>query len=119
MAARIAGIIVLAINGVQQSPKGNFTWNLGRPKRTGMVGSTRVEGYKDEVQIPFIEGEIVDPGNADLDALFTLEDATITLELANGKIVILRDAWFAGEGTGGTEEGGIGVRFEGKSAEEG
>jgi hypothetical protein len=31
---------------------------------------------------------------------------------------VLRDAWYAGEGTGNTEEGNLAVRLEGKSAEE-
>lgn len=119
MAARIAGQIFLSVNGEIQSPKGNFTWNLGRNKRTAVIGSSRVEGYMDEIQTPFIEGEIVDRGNLDLNALLTLEDATVTLELANGKTIVLRDAWYASEGTGNTEEGNIGVRFEGLSAEEG
>ena len=40
------------------------------------------------------------------------------MELANGKVVLLRDAWYAGEGNVGTEEANIQVRFEGLSGEE-
>jgi len=77
-----------------------------------------VHGYKGMPRVPFIEGEITDRGNLDLAAFQALTDATITLELANGKTVILRDAWYSADGDVGTEEANIQVRFEGLSAEE-
>ena len=49
--------------------------------------------------------------------LIQSEQQTVTIDLANGKSIVLRDAWFAGEGTGNTEEGNIAVRFEATSAE--
>jgi hypothetical protein len=33
-------------------------------------------------------------------------------------VIALRDAWYAADGEGNTEEGNIKVRFEGKSGEE-
>lgn len=115
---RVAGIIAVKINGEQVLAKGNFTYNLGKPKRDGVVGSDGVHGYKETPQIPFIEGEITDRSDVSLETLVTTKDATVTLELGNGKIIVLRDAWFAAEGTGNSEEGNVGVRFEGMSAEE-
>lgn len=115
---RRGGIIFVKVNGTQYRAKGSYTYNLGQPKRDAIVGSTAVDGYKEVPQIPFIEGEITDDPTVDLQALVTAENATITLELANGKVITLRDAWFAGEGTGNTDEGNIGVRYEGLSADE-
>ncbi|MNF08951.1 Phage tail tube protein [compost metagenome] len=83
-----------------------------------MVGSDLVHGYKETPQIPFVEGEVTDRQEMSLETLVGLKDATITLELANGKVIVLREAWYAGEGTGNTGEGNIGTRFEGMSAEE-
>lgn len=40
------------------------------------------------------------------------DNVTVTLELANGKIIVLSNAWFAGEGKVECEEGEITVRFE-------
>jgi hypothetical protein len=114
---RRAGIVYLKANGVMLDAKGNFTYNLGAPKREAIVGHA-VHGFKETVQVPFIEGEITDRGDLDLEALVKMENATITLELANGKVFALRDAWYAGEGTVGTEEANIQVRFEGLSGEE-
>lgn len=115
---RIGGIISLKLNGDMYFAKGAFTYNIGRPKKEGVVGSDRVHGYKETPQIPFVEGEITDRAEMSLEALLDTVDATITLELANGKVIVLREAWYADEGTGNTEEGAIPVRFEGMSAEE-
>jgi hypothetical protein len=115
---RRGGIIYLKVGGEIQDAKGNFTYNLGRPKRDAIVGHDSVHGYKELPQIAFIEGEITDRSTLDLESMVTKEDVTVTLELANGKVFVLRDAWFAGEGTGNSEEGNIAVRWEGKSGEE-
>jgi len=115
---RIGGLIALKVNGDIYFAKGNFTYNLGKPKREGVVGADVVHGYKETPQVPFIEGEITDRNELSLEDLVTLDEATITLELANGKVIALSEAWYAGEGTGNTEEGNIACRFEGMSAEE-
>ena len=115
---RIGGIIALKVNGDMHLAKGNFTYNLGKPKREGVVGADTVHGYKETPQVPFIEGEITDRNELSLEDLVTLDEATITLELANGKVIALSEAWYAGEGTGNTEEGNIACRFEGMSCEE-
>jgi len=115
---RIGGIIALKVNGDIYLAKGNFTYNLGKPKREGVVGADTVHGYKETPQVPFVEGEITDRNELSLEDLVTLDDATITLELSNGKVITLSEAWYAGEGTGNTEEGNIACRFEGMSAEE-
>ena len=115
---RRGGIIFVKINGEIYNAKGNFTYNLGKSKRDAIVGADAIHGYKETPQIPFIEGEFTDAPTMDLEKLVTAENATVTLELANGKVISLREAWYAGEGTGNTDEGNIGVRFEAISGEE-
>lgn len=115
---RRAGICYIKVDGQIHDAKGNFTYNLGKPKRDAIVGADAVHGFKEVPQIAFIEGEITDRAGLSLEALLAVEDATVTLELANGKVISLRNAWFAGEGTGNTEEANIAVRWEGLSAEE-
>ncbi|NDY41250.1 phage tail protein [Dissulfurirhabdus thermomarina] len=116
--SRRAGVIYFKVDGTQYAAKGNFTYNLGRPKREAIVGSDGVHGYKEQPQAAYVEGEITDSSDLDLSQLVTLDGVTVTLELANGKTILVRDAWYAGDGTGNTEEGNIGVRFEGLSGEE-
>jgi hypothetical protein len=115
--SRVGGLISVAANGTRLDAVGSFDWNVGEPLKTGVVGHDRVHGYKELPQIPFIEGEIrVTPG-LDVRAILATRDATVTLELASGHVVVLRSAWYASEGTGATEEGNLGCRFEGLSAD--
>lgn len=118
MPQRRAGILFLKVNGATQDAKGNFTYNLGRGKREAIVGADKVHGYKEMPQVAFIEGEITDASSLNLAALLATDDATVTLQLANGKVVVLRNAWYAADGNAQTEEGNIQVRFEAESAEE-
>lgn len=118
MANRVGGIIELKVNGSIFSAKGNFTYNIGRNRKEAIIGADRTHGYKETPQVAFIEGEITDRANLDLAEFVSATDATVYLRLANGKVIVLRQAWFAAEGTGNTEEGNIGVRFEGMSGEE-
>lgn len=118
MSQRRAGIIQLQVDGEVYDAKGNFTYNLGRPMREAIVGMDTTHGFLERPQVAFIEGEITDRGDLDLAALISIDDATVTLSLNNGKTISLRSAWFAGEGTGNTEEGNFPVRFEGIGAEE-
>lgn len=115
---RVGGIIEVKVDGSLYSAKGSWTYNLGKPKRDLVIGSDAVHGYKELPQEPFIEGVITDSGDLSLSALVLTKDATVTLSLANGKVIVLREAVFTGDGNGTTEEGEISAKFSGKSAEE-
>lgn len=115
---RRAGTVFVKVDARQFDAKGNFTYNLGGEKKTAIVGADRVHGFSAMPQASFIEGAITDASNLDVAAMMAVEDATVTLELANGKTVLLRNAWFASEGNITTEQGEIAVRWEGMSAEE-
>lgn len=118
MAQRKGGIIQFKVGGVQHNAKGNFSYNLGSPKREAIIGADGVHGYTEKPQAAFIEGEITDHDGLDLRALTTVKETTVTLLLAVGKTIVLPLAWYAGEGTGNSEEGNIAVRFESASGEE-
>jgi hypothetical protein len=115
---RRAGIIQVQFDGEIQDAAGEWSYNPGSPKREALVGADRVHGFKETPQVPFIEGVIRDRSDLDLNRLTRIEKATITLQLANGKVFVLRNAWHAGEGTANTGEATIPVRFEGESGEE-
>jgi hypothetical protein len=117
MASRVGGTLFVAVNGVRLAVRGNWSLNPGRPKREAVVGMDQVHGYKETPQTPFIEGEATVMPDTDVPALLDVRDATITAELANGQVGVLRDAWHAGDGTLQTEEGNLPLRFEGLSME--
>lgn len=115
---RRAGLLQLKVGGVIFDAKGNFSYNLGGVKREAIIGVDTVHGFKETVQVPYIEGAITDRGSLDLKSLVDGTDLTVTVDLANGKTIVLRSAWWAGEGTASTEEAEIPVRWEGASAQE-
>lgn len=110
--SRVGGILYLKIDGNQLKAKGNFTYNLGIPKRESVMGADGVHGFKETPQPAFIEGEITDHSTLDLAALLKTEEATATLELNNGKVIVLRDAFYAADGNAQTEEGNVQMRLE-------
>lgn len=115
---RRSGTINFAVDGVTYDAKGNFSYNLGKEKREAIIGSDGVHGFKATQQVAFIEGEITDRLDLDLEKIVMATGATPVLSLGNGKVIVLRDAWFAGEGTGNSEEGNIAIRFESGNGEE-
>ena len=108
----VGGIINIQIDGVNHRSKGEWTYGLGVPKKEAVVGTDGVHGYKTSAQVAFIEGELTDSRALDHIELAEISNATVTLQLANGKVVVLREAWQAGDAAGHTEEGNIDVRFE-------
>jgi len=114
----IAGIIELKINGRIQQAKGNFTYNLGKPKLEMIIGADTPHGFKGTPQAPKIEGEITDRSDLDVEGLVTLREATVTLSLANDKVIVLKRASYTGDGDVQTEEANIQAVFTGFSAEE-
>ena len=115
---RRSGILFVKVDGVQRDIIGDWTYNFGGPKREAEMGPDRVHGYKETVQNPFVEGEIRDARGLSVVELINITNSTITMELANGKVFVLRQAWWAADGDIGTEEANIQARFEGLSAEE-
>ena len=118
MGRRVGGIINIKADGDLLEAKGNWTYDLGAPQREAVAGAGRVHGFKETPKPAFVEGAITDRQGLDVKRLQNIEDATVVLELANGKTIVLRDAWYAGDGQGSTEEGELNVRFESEEGEE-
>ena len=115
----IGGIFNLKINGTLYTAKGDFTYSLGLPKHEAVLSSSgTVAGFKVTPTVPHIEGEITDRGDLDLKLLLSVKDGVITLELINGKVIVLSGAHSASDGEVSTSEGNIKVRYEGVLAEE-
>ena len=111
----LAGEISVKANGEVYWAKGNFTYNSGELKREPIYGANgRIQGYKTVPNDPTIEGELTDYGTFKLKSLVTLKDATVTLDLANGKTFILRQAWYSGDGNVSTDEATINFKVTSK-----
>ena len=115
---RVGGIIFLKLNGTLLQAKGEFTYNLGVNKREAVIGSDTIHGFKEEPQPSQIEGAITDSDELDVQTILETRDATVTLQLANGKSVVMREAFYAGDGNVTSSEGEIEFMMQGISAEE-
>lgn len=113
----IAGLIYVKVNGTQYSAAGSFTVSLGNVSKEALVGHTGVDGFKVLPKVPFIEGPIRDFQDIDLNALESLKDVTVTVELTGGKVAVLRNADQVNALELNTETGEVNVRFEGKTGE--
>lgn len=115
---RVGGIIEIKVDGVLYAAKGSFTYNLGANKREAVIGADVVHGYKEMPQAAKLEGALTDRADMDVKTILNLKGVTATLSLANGKIIVFKDAWYSGDGNITTEEGEIELKMEAISAEE-
>lgn len=113
----LAGTVFFKVDGTQYSVAGPVTASLGDTTRELLVGHDGVHGYKEMPKAPFIEVEIRDHPDLDLNVIEKLKDQTITVELINGKVGTLREAVQVNGLELNSEEGAFTVRFEGKSGE--
>jgi len=118
MNRRVGGTLFVKVNGEQLQAKGEFTYNVNPVKRESVVGADTIHGFKEEPKAIFCEGAITDSDELDLQALQATRDATVILELANGKTVTFSEAFYAADGDVTHVEGEIQFRFEAISGEE-
>lgn len=117
-AQRISGMLQFAIDGVLYQASGDWTVNLGLPKREMMLSTDGVAGYKETPQVPFIAGEIIDSADLSAKTLLGATGITAYLTAGNGKVYALRDGVQTDDGVINATEGKIPVKFEGSSCEE-
>ena len=115
---RIAGVAYVFCDGRQYPLRGNLTISIDVVARTGVAGMDGVHGYTETPRVPFIEGDFSDIGQLSLITLQNMVDITVTAELANGKVYVLRNAWTSTAREFKAAEGQATVRFEGMAAEE-
>jgi hypothetical protein len=114
MTQRIGGVAFWYVNGTRLSLRGNFTVSPDIMERAGVAGLDDVHGYIETPVIPFMEGDVsLEPGTT-VEDIQTIEDVTVTAELANGLVCTLSNAWKAGRVEINAHDGSFRVRLEGK-----
>lgn len=114
----IAGVAYLKVDGTQYALKGNLTISIDGFEREGVAGMDGVHGYTQKPRVPFIEGDFSDIGGLSLSALEAVCNSTVTVELANGKVYLLRNAWTSTARELKGEDGSVTTKFEGMKGEE-
>ena len=115
---RIAGVAYIFVDGRQYPLRGNLTISIDTVERVGVAGMDGVHGFTETPRVPFIEGDFSDIGQLSLITLQNMVNITVTAELANGKVYVLRNAWTSTAREFKAAEGQATVRFEGMAAQE-
>src|SRR6516162_6084310 len=101
----------MKVDGAIYPLKGNFTVSPSPVERAGISGQDFVHGYSEMPRVPFIEGDVSLTPDLSPEQVATVTNATVTAELANQKVYVLREAWCRGALELNTREGQTRVRF--------
>lgn len=118
MAQRFAGIAYVKVDARQYPLRGNMTVMPSATARTGIAGQDRVHGYSEMPVVPYIEGDFSLTNDWSVADIKGITNSTITAELANGRVYVLREAWQAGDLPMESQDGKVRLRFEGVSCQE-
>jgi hypothetical protein len=118
MAVRMAGTAFFKVNGGMLPLRGNFTVSPSALERTMIAGQDYVHGYQELPRVPWIEGDVSSTPEVSMEVLEQMTDVTVTAELANGHVYVLKEAACKSALENNTREGQFRVRFEGTSCEE-
>lgn len=118
MAKAVAGTAYFKVDGNQLPLRGNFTVSSSPIERTMLAGQDYVHGYQELPRVPWIEGDVTTRPEVSLEALDQITNSTITAELINGRVYVLKEAICKAAFENNTREGQFRVRFEGTSCEE-
>ena len=114
----IAGTAFIKVDGKQYTLEGSLTVSINAVTREGKAGLSGVAGYSETSHIPFIEGAFYTTDEFKAEELSKVTDATITVNLANGRNYLLSNAWQSGDVEIDVAAGTSTIRFEGLQGKE-
>jgi len=117
-ATKIGGVAFLRVDGFQYLLRGDLTVSPGNVSRTGVVGQDGFHGYTETPETAEISATLTDTGTLSLAQLRNIVCSTVTVELANGKVYVLRDAFTTEAFELNTSEGSVAVTWVGAACEE-
>lgn len=118
------GLESLQVNGEAYEVTGTCTYQTGgQGSPAGQISTPRTLPGGKVVHVitwrePYIEVELNDSGQLDVDALDKLRDATVVVRLVNGKTVQCSSCRVTGENPTNAQEGTLTRRFTGQRCEE-
>ena len=113
----VAGVLVLRVDGKQYRARSEIKVSMATIEREAVIGQDGVHGYIEKPKVAFIEGKITDSADLAVETLLGMCNVTVTVELLNGKVYLLRNAWCQKADPLDTTDGSIEFRFEGSAAE--
>lgn len=115
----IGGYAEVRVNGDSMLFRGDMTHNFQTHIKEGIVGrDRRHHGFIEKPNLAYIEGDYTFDGKYTTAQLEAIVDATVTARLADGRVLVLRGAYIAGELPVNVDEAKGKIRFEGEAGEE-
>ena len=118
MGDRIAGIGSITVDGTQLALRANLTVSPSPIEREGLAGQDRVQGFREMPRVPYIEADISVTKDLNVSSLDTQTDVTVVAGFADGRIWVLRNAWYRPPSDVNTHDGLFRARWEGLSCGE-
>lgn len=109
---RLAGITSFSVNGSNFNVT-EFTWDPGPVERETMSSLSGIDGYKESPAAAYISGKFRDAQSVNVSGFVGLTNATIVVQLANGKQVVGHNLWYIGRPGVSGADATFDFRFEG------
>jgi hypothetical protein len=109
---RIAGLTTMSVNGSAFAVT-EFAWDPGSVERETITSLSGVDGYRELPVAPYISGKFRDAGSVNVTAFTQLYNATVVLQLANGKQIVGHNLWFTGRPGVSGADANFDFKFEG------
>ncbi len=114
----IAGIAQVSVNGKTYQLEGTAKYNPSKVKREAMIGQDGFHGWKETPVTGTIALTVRDAGDLSVADFNAMRNATVVLQLANGKIVTGRNMGTTDVQEVDTENAKFDVKFEGPQVSE-
>jgi hypothetical protein len=115
--AKVAGTCYVKVDGVQYSLRGNMNIAIGNTQCESVVGLDGYHGTKETPMAGSIEGDFTLTAGLDLNAVESLRDVTVTVELINGSVATLNNANQVNHLVLNADDGKFTAKFEGPSGQ--
>jgi hypothetical protein len=109
---RLAGITSFTVNGSALSVT-EFSWDPGTTERETMTSMSGVDGFKETPVAAHISGKFRDSQSVNVGAFTRLSDATVVVQLANGKQIVGHNLWYVGRPGVSGSDATFDFKFEG------
>ena len=114
--AKVSGIIRVKIDGEPQwVASDDVTYNIVGFMREDKTINSGQTVFMEKAQTVMIEGEVQDRSDFDVEKFCSIDDATITLDLGNGKTYVFYNCFYCGETNLGQKEGNLKFKFASRS----
>ena len=117
MGTPIGGTAFIKADGRQYALRGNLIISGDPIEREGVAGGDAVHGFLERPRVPSISGDVSMTPDLSIPELRAMADVTVTAELINGKVYVLRNAWTADAMELNVGDGQVGVVWQGMAGD--